>query len=174
MVQQAFVTLIALLTEFRLRSGFEPAIEKFSQRNLGSLETAPQVSFAQHLGQIFLGTASGAVDRSVVVATTTRLAITAEKDADEPAAPATTDICPRRRGKDSPKSGTPAAHSQRANHCKISCLGERLSEGQSRNHRHPSFLAPIPKIPTGSTNRLDRAWMVTKDVLASLIISAAG
>jgi hypothetical protein len=34
--------------------------------------------------------------------------------------------------------------------------------------------APNPEIPTGSANRLDKVWMVTKDVLASLIISAGG
>ena len=56
----------------------------------------------------------------------------------------------------------------------INYLGEEMREGQSHDHRHPSFLAPIPKIPTGSTNRLDKVGMVTKDVLASLIISGAG
>jgi len=80
--QQALVTSIALISESRFRCGFKPTIEKFPQRNLGSLEAAAQVAFAQNFRQILLGSSSSAVDSAVVVPAPTGLAIAAEEDAD--------------------------------------------------------------------------------------------
>jgi hypothetical protein len=51
-------------------------------------DPAAYVTFAQHLGQVFLGATRGAVDSAVVLAPLPGLALAAEEDADEPAAPA--------------------------------------------------------------------------------------
>ena len=83
--EQAVVASITLLPQFRFRRCFEPAIEKFIERDLGSLETAAKVAFAQHLGQILLGAPGGAVDGAVVVAPPVGLAVAAEEDTDKPA-----------------------------------------------------------------------------------------
>jgi hypothetical protein len=85
--QQALVTAITPLAEFRFRSCIQPPIEKFIQRNLGSFEPAAQVAFAQHFRQVFLGAARSAVDRAIVVAPLPGFALAAEEDADEPAVP---------------------------------------------------------------------------------------
>jgi hypothetical protein len=89
--EQALVTSIAFLTQFRFCSGIEPAIEKLIQRNLGSLESPAQVALAQHSREVFLGTAGGAVDGTVVITPSAGIALATEEYADEPALPATVD-----------------------------------------------------------------------------------
>ncbi len=70
-------------------------------------------------------------DGEVVVAPASGFAVAAEKDADQPAVTATTHELSDATGNISSKLGTQPTHCRPADHCEISCLGERLGEGQS-------------------------------------------
>ena len=61
------------------------------------------------------------------------LAVAAEKNADEPALPATADDLSNATRNISSKVGTPAAHNRLTRHNKINFLGEEMGERQSVN-----------------------------------------
>jgi hypothetical protein len=101
------------------------------------------------------------VDGAIVVPAPAGFAIAAEKDADEPALPATADDLSETTGNISSESGTQPAHCGRASYCEINCLGEELGEGQSvdllKNRRSRGRARPL-SADTTSRNKFELRW----------------
>lgn len=91
--KQPVVAPITLLPQFWFRRCLKPAIEKFIERNLGSLETTTEVALAQHPSQSFLRTPRRTVNRPVVITPLAAIVVAAEKHTNEPAvAPTANDL----------------------------------------------------------------------------------